>query len=316
MIAALGWIGARGPWALAAGLALCFLMPEVSAALRPALPFLVPVVLGLAMARVDLGATARAALVPRTAAALAGLSLLLLPVSGAVHAGLAAAAGLDADLFRALVYLAAAPPIASAANLCFLLGYDARRALQVTVVATLATPILGPVTVALFLAEAAPLGPAELGLKLGLMIAGGAAVGLGLRRALGAERIAAHSRAFDGLGVLALVIFVIPIFDGVPGMILEAPGRAAAVLAVACIANLGAHLVLRLGAARFRPAAEAGTYGVLFGNRTIALYLAALPPDPQFTLFVALYQVPMLLTPLVVRSFGRPREIDLGEGRH
>ena len=31
---------------------------------------------------------------------------------------------------------------------------------------------------------------------------------------------------------------------------------------------------------------------------------AALPPDPAFTLFVALYQVPMLLTPAILQAMG------------
>lgn len=311
MVRALAWIGARAPWMLAIGIALCFVVPEVSRFLRPALPFLVPLVLGLAMARVDLGAIVRAALSPRAAAALLGLSLALMPLSGAAYAGMAWLLGFDADLTAALVYLAAAPPIASAANLCFMLGYDARRALEVTVAATLLTPLLGPLTVALFLPGAPSLGPGTLALSLAAMIAGGVAVGVAIRRVAGAERIAREARLFDGLAVLALVLFVMPLFDGVPALLRAEPGRAALVLAVATVSNLGVNLALRAALVpRLGPAA-AGAHGVLFGNRTIALYLAALPFDPRFAVFVALYQVPMLLTPLVLRKILPAREIDL-----
>lgn len=296
---------------LAFGIALAFVVPEISRILRPALPFLVPLVLGLAMARVDLGAIARAACRPRDAARLVGLSLALMPLSGAVYLGLARLIGLDADLTTALVYLAAAPPIASAANLCFMLGFDARRALEVTIGATLLTPLLGPLTVALFLPGAPVLGPGALALGLGAMIAGGLLLGIAIRRLAGEARIRREARLFDGLAVVALVLFVMPLFDGVPALIRAEPGRAALVLAVATVGNLGVNLALRAALIRRLAAPEAGAYGVLFGNRTIALYLAALPFDPRFAVFVALYQVPMLLTPLVLRKILPAREIDL-----
>jgi len=43
-----------------------------------------------------------------------------------------------------LILLAAAPPIASSAGLCFLLGFNARLALETTLIATILTPIIGP----------------------------------------------------------------------------------------------------------------------------------------------------------------------------
>jgi hypothetical protein len=45
----------------------------------------------------------------------------------------------------------------------------------------------------------------------------------------------------------------------------------------------------------------AGATALIWGNRNAALALAALPPDPLFTLYVALYQFPMYFTPLVIR---------------
>ncbi|PJN95257.1 hypothetical protein CNY89_09530 [Amaricoccus sp. HAR-UPW-R2A-40] len=76
--------------------------------------------------------------------------------------------------------------------------------------------------------------------------------------------------------------------------------RAAAVLALACAMNLGPNLAMRLA---FRPAGRrtAAAYGLMFGNRTIALYVAVMPHDADLTLFVALYQAPILLGPLLLR---------------
>lgn len=314
MAGALTWIGARAPWMLALGIALAFVVPEVSRVLRPALPFLVPVVLGLAMARIDLGAVARDLARPRAALALVSLSVALMPLSAAAYVGLARVAGLDADLTTALVYLAAAPPIASAANLCFMLGFNARRALEVTVGATLLTPILGPLTVALFLPGAPALGPGPLALGLGAMIAGGVVIAIAIRSLVGPARIAREARLFDGLAVLALVLFVMPLFDGVPALLRAEPGRAALVLALAVAANLGVNLGIAVLLRHRLGWPQAGALGVVFSNRTIALYLAVLPFDPRFAVFVALYQVPMLLTPLVLRNFLPRREIDLPQG--
>jgi hypothetical protein len=66
----------------------------------------------------------------------------------------------------------------------------------------------------------------------------------------------------------------------------------------------GPHLLLRAAPV---PMEDAGASAVIWGTRSVAIYLAALPYDPVFALFVALYQLPMYATPLVLRHFYRPR---------
>jgi predicted Na+-dependent transporter len=310
MTGALAWIGRHAPWVLVAGIAVAFVLPDASRLLRPALPVLVSAVLALAMVRVDLGAELRAALRPRRLALLVVLSVLLMPVSGGIYLLLARGARLDPDLTAALVYLAAAPPISSAANLCFILGLNARRALEVTVAATLLTPLLGPLTVELFQSNGPALPAYRLALHLGAMVAGGVALALAIRRVVGSDRIDRNAHLFDGLGVLALVALVIPLFYGVPALIAAEPMRAALVLAVAVVVNFGLHFLLRGVLARAMTAEDAGAYALLAANRTVAIYAAALPHDPRFALFVALYQVPILFTALVLGAFpGRSRRL-------
>jgi predicted Na+-dependent transporter len=305
---ALAWIGRRAPSVLALGIAVAFVLPDASRLLRPALPVLVATVLALAMARVDLGAELREALRPRRLALLALLSVVLMPVTGGLYLLVARAGGLDPDLTAALVYLAAAPPISSAANLCFILGLNARRALEVTVAATLLTPLLGPLTVELLQSGGPSLAAPRLALNLGLMIAGGVALAVAIRRLVGPERVDRNAHVLDGLGLLALVALVIPLFLDVPALIAAEPARAALVLAVALAVNLGLDFLLRAALGRVLPPGDAGAYALVFANRTVALYAAALPHDPRFALFVALYQVPILITPLVLRAFpGRAR---------
>ncbi|MEO0913618.1 MAG: hypothetical protein AAFY59_11620, partial [Pseudomonadota bacterium] len=159
---------------LAIGSLLALFLPALSDFLRPALPFLVSLVTGLGMARIDLEATFRAAIRPQRMAFLLMAALAFMPLTACLYYVLGSV--LPSEYQVALIYLAATPPIASSAGFCFLLGFNARLAIEMTVSMTLLTPILGPLTVALFLPEAAALSPLELALSLGWMVALGVVI--------------------------------------------------------------------------------------------------------------------------------------------
>ena len=295
--AVLEFAGRHARWLLAGGCIAALFLPALSAFVRPALPALVMLVLGVSMARVDMAAVLRDGLRPGFALRMLVLAALLMPVTGAAYVALGGVLGIE----RAwLVYLAAAPPIASAAGLCFIMGFDARRALEASFFGALLTPLFGPLTVALFLPEGAVLSAIDLGARLGVMVAGALALGSGLRHWLGAEWLAREKLKLDGMSALAMVLFVVPLFDGVGATMLASPSRAVEALAVGFGFNLGVNLLVARGAGLRWGAEAAGAYGLVWGNRTIAMYMAALPPDPGFTLFVALYQFPMYLTPLLL----------------
>lgn len=298
MIPALTWLGRNARWVLAVGSIIALLMPHLAAFSRPALPYLVCLVLGMSMARVDLPDIARNAFKPKFLKDMGLATALLMPVTGVVHLAFARGFGLAEADVEALVYLAATPPIASAAGLCLILGYDARRALEITLAATILTPVIGPIMVALMIPDAAGVSSLDLAWRLARMILGGILVGLMIRATVGPARIDGNKAVFDGLSAIAMVMFIFPLFDGVLETILSDPGRALWVLALASLFNLGINAAVRQIAFR-APEPRRGALGLIWGNRTIALYLAALPPDPQFTLFCALYQFPMYFTPLI-----------------
>lgn len=298
----LGWIGARARWVLLIGCLAAVFLPALSAMLRPALPALIALVLGLSVARMELRAFLRGFASPRRVILLVILTALLMPVTAALLAMVLPLIGLPDSFTAAAVLFALAPPISSAAGLCFILGFDARRALELTLVATVLTPLIGPVMIAALLPGTDAPPAVALMFSLGRMILGGLAIGIAIRLVLGGAAIAARKSEFDGLSALGMVLFVIPLFDGIAPLVLARPGLALAVLAFAVLLNFGANIAV---AAASRPAsggATAGALGLMWGNRTVALYLAALPFDPVFALFVALYQFPMYATPLV---FGR-----------
>lgn len=305
-LALLEWVGVRARWVLAVGVIAASLMPSLSAVLRPLLPGLVVLVFTVAMTRMELGQVARAAVAPKRLVRLLGWVLALLVVTPVLLWSVGRVLGLPEPALAALVYTGAAPPITSAASLCLILGLNAVFALELTVLASLLTPLVGTVVVAALLGAAVPIDAASLALRLGAMIAAAAVLSVSLRRLLGPERIRARARAFDGIATIAMILFVVPLFDGFWGLIAEDPARAIGAVALVLAANTGLMLAVAMVLRRARPPALADAAGLAWGNRTVALYLAALPPDPFFTLFVALYQVPMLFTPLILeRVFGR-----------
>ena len=293
----LHWLGQNARFVMAVGCFAALFLPSLSAFIRPALPLLVSMVLGLAMARLDLIDIAKDALKLKRLTRSIGLTILLMPVTACLYALLSIALP-EADR-NALILLAAAPPIASSTGICLLLGYNARLALETTLIATILTPIIGPALVAVFLPDMAPISPFDLAIRLGLIILGGIILGMSLRYILTPDRIDQNKQAFDGVAAIGMVIFVIPLFDGVGATILSNPSRALWVLLLSFVFNAGINALIQK-TARTTPE-NAGALGVFWGNRTIALYLAALPHDPQFALFVALYQFPMYLTPLLFK---------------
>jgi len=232
----LTWIGARARWVLAAGVVAATFLPSLSATLRPFVPGLVVLLLCISMARLDLGMLAQRASRPRRMAVLTGWIVALMVVTPAVIWAGARAAGLPEAHLAALVYTFAAPPIASAPAVCLMMGLEAGFALELTILASLAAPFVGPVVSKVLLGEAVPLDAFDLALRMAAMIAGGVAAALAMRRLIGPGRIARHGGAFDGVATVVLLLFVIPIFDRFWEVVLNLPWFALGTLVLVLVA--------------------------------------------------------------------------------
>ena len=292
------WAGTNARWILAIGSILALFLPSLSALLRPALPFLVSTVLAMAMARMDILGLLRSILRPKRLIFLTVASLVFMPVTAAIYLAVAKLFGLDVGNTNSLIYLAAAPPIASSAGLCFLLGFNAVIAVELTLVAMLLTPIIGVATVNIFLTNPPMIEPLALSIRLSGIIALGIVIALLIRFVVGAARIQRNGKIFDGLAALNMLVFIVPLFDGVLAIIKNDPARAVFVLGLGVIFNFGVNVLTAFLARNVTNAEDAGAFGIMNGNRTVAIYLAVVPADPAFMLFVALYQFPMYLTPI------------------
>ena len=147
-----------------------------------------------------------------------------------------------------------------------------------------------------------PLGPSDTCPTAPVSVAVALAVALGFAaRALILPRPdAGQTRRLDGIGVILLAIIVIGLMAGVAPLI-DTGWRAVGFwLSVVFAANFGLQLAVFL-ALRARTSHQVAL-SIIAGNRNVALFLVALPAATVDALlpFIACYQFPMYLTPLLL----------------
>ena len=294
----LRFTGQHAAGTLLCGMVVVALLPGVSATLRPWLPFLVSLVLGLATARLDIGAVLREIGQWRRLTVLLGLVIVFLPLTCILLVGLGTLFRAGPDTILALAVFGAAPPLSSAASLALLLGYNARVTLQVGLLATIALPVLGPLTLSLVGIEA-DIATGTMAFRIAVIITGGFAIGIALQSLIGKGRIAANGDVFNGIATLAMILFLFPLFDGVTAFVRANPFQALTLLGVALVLNFGGQLAVAALARRATDTGTASALGLMYGNRNISFYLAVLPANPALALFIAAAQVPIYATPAI-----------------
>jgi BASS family bile acid:Na+ symporter len=232
----------------------------------------------------------------------AGLSAWLLLACPLIAYGATRVAGLDGPLGAGLVLMAASCAATTAPAFARLNGLDAEISLLVALVTTALVPFTAPPLALGLLGIDLAISVPGLMLRLGLVVGLPALAAVALRRLLGPARLARAGRSVDGLTVLVLVVFAFGVMDGVQARLLAEPFWVLGGMALALAGNLGLNaltaLLLWPGGVRLALAA-----GLLAGNRNQALFLAVLPAaaDPGVLLFFALGQVPMFLSPFLLR---------------
>jgi len=301
---ALGRVALNGRLVLVAGLAGGVLLPVVAQSMAPHLPWMVAVLLFLSAFRIG----------PReTLGQLRGIgrslgALFVLQLAMPVLAfGLFYAAGLAGSLPAvALVLMLAAPPITGAPNFTILAGENPAPAMRLLILGTAAFPATALVAFALLPTVGGGV-PAAGWLMLKVM----GAVGLGFAaRAVTLPRpTPVQIKALDGLGVIALAVIVVGLMAGIGPLLQNDLWALAGWLTLAIVANFGLQAAgFALTRGRIPPP-ERAAFGIIAGNRNIALFLIALPPETIATLlpFIGSYQVPMYLTPLMLRALAAQR---------
>ena len=298
MIALLGHIARHGRYGLVIGLLAGLALPDLALVLKAWLPEMIGILLFLTALRIG----ARQAF--GSVGAL-GQTLRVLCVYQLVLPSLALAVfwafGLAATPVALVVVLAlAAPPITGSPNFSILLGHDPAPALRLLVVGTAVFPIT--VLPVFWMLPVLGSATAALAASAWLMtvIAVSVAAGFAVRRAAFRNPDADTIHAIDGLTVIMLAVIVVGLMSALGPAIRMQPSVFGLWLLLAVSLNFGMQ-ILAHGVLRETPSRV--PVSIIAGNRNVALFLVALPAqitDPLL-IFIGCYQLPMYLTPILLR---------------
>jgi bile acid:Na+ symporter, BASS family len=294
----LAFVGGHATWVLFVGVFLGLALPSLASLARPLLAPAVAVLLTATLVRVDWRVMLDTLRRPGLVAAIVAWLLVGSPL---VTAGLLAVVPLPGPLTTALVLMAAAPPILSAAPIAMMLGLDGALALVVGLIATLLTPLTVPPLALALLGLELDLSVGEFMTRLAVVVVIAFAAALVLRRVIGRERLSRIGRHLDGLVVVVMLVFAVAIMDGVTATLAARPGTVALWLLAAFIANPALQAAGTLAFA-WLGRRRALTIGLVSGNCNMGLLLAAFPPstDVDVALYFAVAQLPMYMLPAIL----------------
>jgi ACR3 family arsenite transporter len=302
VIRALGIAALHGRWCLVFGLIAGLTLPGLARFLSPYLPEMIALLLFLAALRIGPRATLGNLRDVGHTLGTVVIYQLFAPIFALFAALIFGVAGTAAGL--AMVLVLAAPSVTGAPNFTILMGRDPAAPMRLLLVGTAAFP-LTVVPVLWLLPEVPTIGGAiEGALRLLFVIFSAVGIAFAIRHWLWPELPDRHRAALDGASAILLGIVVIGLMFAVGPAISDEPLRFALWLGFAFILNFGLQLIAATLMPVASPEDRAGT-AIVAGNRNIALFLVALPEPvmAKVLLFIGCYQVPMYLTPILMRRF-------------
>lgn len=292
---------------LIAGLIAGLALPGLAALMQPWLPQMVAGLLTITALRIGHRAAMGAVSDLRWGLGSVAVLQLILPVALFGISWVCGVAG--SPLSMALVLTTAAPAITGAPNLALLLGQNAGRMMQIMVLGTATFPL----TVIPILWLMPQLGTPALiiasAFTLLAVITCASLIGFGLRAAFFPAPTPKQIKALDGLSVLAFSAIVIGLMAALNPALRSDPSSVALWAVFAFTLSYSAQIIVFLTLRRSAIGHVAGPLAIGAGNRNIALFLVALPPNvlAPLMVFVGCWQLPMYLTPILLRWLYRAK---------
>ena len=296
-------MGRKATTLLPLSLALGLAFQDVAAASRVLLWPLAVALLMLALARMDWARILDLLRRPGLALALALVNLVVVPL--AVWP-IWQALGLWPGLVAALCLSAMAPGIISAATTATFLRLDSSLALLLTRFTNFLVPFTLPPLALWLLGLDLHISAVDLSLRLATIVALAAAGAFVIRRRIGPRMVEA-APALDGLSVVVLMIFAIPLMDGVVAQATAQPLKLAGFVGGAFAGMIVCNVIVAGGALPFLDRRVALTAGYCSGGRHNALLMAVLPAsvDADIFLFIAAVQFPIYMIPALLQPVYR-----------
>lgn len=287
---------------LAASIVVGIAMPPVSGLLGPYLYVFVFLLMLFSSLTIDLRNALPDRHVSTRLVKVLAWQMILLPVAIGIWHRFAPVAGQWSEL---MFLTACAGTIFGAPAFARVMRLDTLLTLRGVLVGTLLMPVALPLLAPVFTQRTGNFDFADYAIRFCIFILVPlAAAGIyQLRRPDGPAR---ETRLFNRLTIVFLALFGIAVMDGIGVRFLQMPWHMLGLLGFSLLVHavffgLSFVMFLRWG---YR---EALTAGLLSGYRNMALLLAVggslLPPD--FVVYVALWQVPMFVTPLAVKVLGK-----------
>ncbi len=296
---------------LAVSLPIGVLLPEViSQSLLPYLPHIIVGLLTVAMIRVDLGRVLSHLSKPILLCASLILLMIIIPIGVNWLSGVL---GLSSALHMALIFMVCAPPLGSAPNLAYLLKLDAEFVFNITIAGTLILPLIAPIMVAVTLGDNMGFDSWALFSRLSFTVGASVFLAFIIRKVVGRGWIKTNGASLDGVSTLIMVLFVVAAMGGVNRILYADPMQVLSLLGIVFFANFGAQALfsfLGMGMEKINSGVtrqQSLSFGMVAGNRNLGLFAAAIPIAnlEQILPFLALYQVPIYLTPMIGGLFYR-----------
>ena len=211
-----------------------------------------------------------------------------------------------------LVLATAAPAISGSPALAILLGQDAGRMMQILVLGTAAFPLTVLPVLALLPQLGEPSQVIAAALRLLAVIVVSCGVGFALRRLAFPKPTPAQLQALDGLSVLAFSVIVVGLMAALGPALHSDPVAVAGWALLAFVISYGLQIATCLILRPTRLGHVGGPLAIGAGNRNIALFLVALPEPvlAPLMVFVGCWQLPMYLTPILLRRLYRMEGVD------
>lgn len=299
--------GLHAKWLLAAGLVVAILLPGLAQWLSGLLVPLIIIIMFLGALRLRPGDVR--AIWQRSTRSIRQVLILQVMLPAGVGVFLWIAGVGQTTGATVLLLMLSAPAIVSSPNMAAILGLDQATAMRLVIWSTVMVPVTSiPVLLFLFGAtDVLAVVRAAGNLVLIIALAGGA--GIALRALVDHGLTPATEIRFDGVSAIALAVFVIALMPAIGETFAAAPWVMTGWIGLAFAANFGLQIMTLSMLGRHQNTPVSGAYALASGNRNLALFFAALPATQtaDFLPFLAAYQIPMYLTPMLLGALYTPR---------
>lgn len=288
-------------WILVAGLLLGIFLPPLADLIKPWVGYWVAVLLFIAALRID----PRGALGTLRDYKHVGIFIVIFQVAiPTILAVFFLQAEFSGPLAIALLIVMASAPISGSPGLAMMTGNQPAPTIRLLI----STMALLPLTVFLPFSIVPFLGSAQavswIAFKLFLIIFLASLSGFAVRHFFMSNPSPRAIKSIDGLTAITMAIVVIGLMTGFGEAVLHDPVKILTVLLVAFAVNFGMQILVWFAASRLELRDTRAAFAICAGNKNMAIFLAALPAvvtDPILH-FIACYQIPMYLTPMLLRK--------------